>query len=81
MSVEEKLIEKILSGRSVSYKDAEKILLKLGFEVKITASHHIFRKKGYSTNVSLKRRAELLSYQIKLLQEVLEDHGYKKEDQ
>jgi predicted RNA binding protein YcfA (HicA-like mRNA interferase family) len=80
MSAEEKLIQKILAGRSVSYKDAEKMLFKLGFDVKITASHHIFRKKGYSTNVSLKRRAELLSYQIKLLQEVLEDHGYKKEN-
>jgi predicted RNA binding protein YcfA (HicA-like mRNA interferase family) len=80
MSAEEKLIQKILSARGISYKDAEKILLKLGFDVKITASHHIFRKKGYPTNVSLKRRAELLSYQIKLLQEVLKDHGYQKED-
>lgn len=80
MSSEEKLIRKILEGRNVSYKDAEKILLKLGFELKVTASHHIFRKKGYSVNVSLKRRSELLSYQIKIMQEVLEDHGYKKED-
>lgn len=79
MSSEEKLIQKILSGRSISYKDAEKILLKLNFDLKIAASHHIFRKKGYSVNVSLKKRAELLSYQIKILQEVLEDHGYKKE--
>lgn len=80
MSSDEKLINKILSGRNISYKDAEKILFKLGFDLKVSASHHIFRKKGYNINVSLKRRAELLSYQIKILQEVLEDHGYKKED-
>lgn len=79
MSSEEKLITKILSGSNVSYKDAERILIYLGFNLKITASHHIFRKKGYSLNVSLKRRTELLPYQIKILQEVLKDHGYKKE--
>lgn len=80
MSSEEKLINKILTGRNISYKDAEKILFKLGFDLKITALHHIFRKKGYSTNISLKKRAELLSYQIKILQEILQDHGYKKEN-
>lgn len=80
MSSEEKLINKVLMGRNISYKDAEKILLKLGFELRVTASHHIFRKKGYEVNVSLKRRSELLSYQVKIIQEVLEDHGYTKKD-
>lgn len=79
MSSFEKLVKKILLGSDVSYKDAEKILLRLGFELRISASHHIFRKKGYSVNVSLKRRTILLPYQIKIIQEVLEDHGYQKE--
>lgn len=78
MSIDEKIIKKILDGRKVSYKDAEKILLYLGFELKIKSSHHIFRKKGCIYNVSLKKRTELLGYQIKMLQEVLEDHGYTK---
>lgn len=38
----------------------------------------LFRKDGYRRGISLKRRAELLSYQIKLIQEVLKDHGYAK---
>jgi len=76
MSKLEKLIEKILVGRSVSYKDAELLLLKLGFEVEVSGSHHVFRRCGYPTNVSIKKRKELFPYQLRLLQEVLRDHGY-----
>ncbi len=73
----EKLIQKILSGKKISYKDAEKILLGLGFKVKATGSHHVFRKVGSPYNISLKKRPQLLMYQIKMLQEVLINHGYK----
>ena len=78
MSSLEKLIQKVLAGKKISYKDAEKILLGLGFNFKITGSHHVFRKFGSSYNISLKKRPELLAYQIKMLQEVLLNHGYKK---
>ena len=78
MSTVQKLIDQILEGRSVSYKDAEKLLLRLHFELSIRGSHHVFRKDGYHRTVSLKKRAELLGYQIKLMQEVLKDHGYTK---
>jgi predicted RNA binding protein YcfA (HicA-like mRNA interferase family) len=80
MSIDEKLIQKVFRGSNISYKDAEKILMKLGFELRIKASHHNFRKMGCPYNISLKKRAELLKYQTKMLQEVLKDHGYKKED-
>lgn len=76
MSKLEKLIQKILNGQSISYDEAEKLLIRLGFDLNIRGSHHIFRKKGYEKNVSLKRRSELLPYQIGDLQEVLKDHGY-----
>lgn len=76
MSKRDKLILKILEGRTVSYDEAEALLKYLGFSVEVTGSHHVFRKKGYPQNVSLKIRAELKSYQITLLREVLEQHGY-----
>lgn len=76
MTKAEKLIRKILLGNNISYKDAENLLLNLGFELKISSSHHIFRKKGYVKTVSIKKRAELLPYQINDLQGVLKDHGY-----
>lgn len=79
MSGFDKLVKKILRGQQVSYKDAEKILLTLGFEYKVTGSHHVFRKVGSRYNISLKKRPKLLAYQITLLQEVLLNHGYKED--
>jgi predicted RNA binding protein YcfA (HicA-like mRNA interferase family) len=74
----DKLIAQVLSGKNLSYKDAERILFKLHFELSVSGSHHIFRKDGYARAVSIKKRPELLGYQVKLLQEVLKDHGYVK---
>lgn len=72
----EKLITKILNGQATSYQEVENLLLRLDFEVQVCGSHHVFRKKGYHKNVSIKRRPQLLAYQLRDLQEVLKDHGY-----
>lgn len=72
----EKLIRKLLNNQSISYEEAEIILKRLGFEVNSRGSHHVFRKKGYLKNVCLKKRPQLISYQLRMLQEVLKDHGY-----
>ncbi len=60
MSKIEKLIQKILNGQSTSYEEAEKLLIRLGFDLNIRGSHHVFRKNGYLKTISIKRRAELL---------------------
>lgn len=78
MSKLEKLIEKILNGKNVSYIEAENILSKLGFQLEVRGSHHTFRKPGYPRNISLKIRPQLLQYQVDMLKEVLAEHGYKK---
>lgn len=80
MSKLEKLIEKILNGKNVTYDDAENVLGYLGFTLKIRASHHIFRKPQYYRVITIKKRSQLLRYQIDELQEVLKDHGHKKRD-
>jgi predicted RNA binding protein YcfA (HicA-like mRNA interferase family) len=76
MSKLQKLMQKILDGKDVSYREAEGLLLKMGFRLEIRGSHHIFRKAGYLRNISIKRRPQLLPYQIADLKEVLRDHGY-----
>jgi predicted RNA binding protein YcfA (HicA-like mRNA interferase family) len=76
MSKRQKIIEKILAGRTVSYEEAENILLHHGFVVEVRGSHHTFRKDGFVKNISLKRRSQLLPYQLEMLKEVLKDHGY-----
>ncbi|KKP26589.1 MAG: hypothetical protein UR14_C0001G0093 [candidate division TM6 bacterium GW2011_GWE2_31_21] len=77
VSKAEKLIQKIFARQQISYKDAEKILFELGYELKVSGSHHVFRKAGYK-HVTLKRRPQLLPYQITDLQEVLRDHGIEE---
>jgi len=76
MSKFDKLVKTILEGRSISYADAEKLLKKLGFELRTKGPHHVFGKEDYEKNISLKKRSQLQPYQIRLLQEVLKDHGY-----
>jgi hypothetical protein len=74
----EKLIEKIFVEGQVSYNDAERILLYLGFDLETSSSHYIFRKVHYVKTISIKNRSQLLPYQIKILRKVLLDHGYEK---
>jgi len=76
MSKLEKLVNKILRNQSVSYEEAETLLKRLDFEVEVSGSHHVFRKKGYVKNISLKRRSQLLPYQLRCIKEVLRDHDY-----
>jgi hypothetical protein len=76
MSKIEKLIQKILNGQSISYDEAKKLLIRLGFDLNVRGSHHVFRRNGYSKNISLKHRSELLAYQLEDLKEVLKDYGY-----
>lgn len=77
MSSFDKLIQKILAGSQVSYKDVEKLMSNLGYTLTIRGSHHNFRKDGYMA-ITLKRRNHFHHYQYKDLQEVLKAHGYKK---
>ena len=37
-------------------------------------SHFIFWKEGYEKNISLKKRAQLLPYQIRMLEEVVKNY-------
>jgi hypothetical protein len=79
MSSFDKLIQKIFEGRNISYADAERVLFSLEFDLDIRASHHIFRKRNCK-KIVLKKRSQLLDYQIKDLKEVLLNHGYTKEN-
>jgi hypothetical protein len=77
MSKAEKLIQKIFAQQDVSYKEAERLLLSLGYELKVCGSHHVFRMAGHR-HITLKQRSRLLLYQIADLQEALRDHGYEE---
>lgn len=74
MSKFDKLKQKIKNGQSVSYDEAETLLKKLDFKIRSKGSHFIFYKDGYEKTISIKKRSELLPYQIRMLEEVLENH-------
>jgi predicted RNA binding protein YcfA (HicA-like mRNA interferase family) len=76
MSKFEKLVEKILNGKNISYQEAENVLLSLGFQLRTRGSHHNFRKQGYHKTISIKKRTQLFDYQVDDLKEVLRDHEY-----
>lgn len=76
MSKFDKLVEKIFNGRNVTYAEAEKLLLHLGFQLNVRGSHHVFRKPQYPQSLSIKKRSQLIAYQIEDLKEVLKNHGY-----
>jgi predicted RNA binding protein YcfA (HicA-like mRNA interferase family) len=71
LSKRQKLIEKIKRGKRISFKEAENLLLYLGFSPRSAGSHVSFTKLDYPKTITLVRSSELLSYQIHLLQEVL----------
>lgn len=75
MSKFEKIKLKIKNGQTISYEEAESFLLKLGFKIRSPgSSHFIFWKDDYEKNISLKKRYQLLPYQLRLLEEVLKYH-------
>lgn len=78
MSKREKLIQKIFSKGQVSYDEIKALLEYFGYTVDVDGtSHAIFRKEGFE-HLSVKKRSQLLPYQLELIQEALRKHGYEE---
>jgi predicted RNA binding protein YcfA (HicA-like mRNA interferase family) len=75
MSKDEKLLEKILSGRSdatIGFQDLCRLLLNLGFEMRTSGSHHVFRMAGVEEKVNLQRDGkDAKPYQVKQVRNVI----------
>jgi len=68
--------------QSLSYEEAESFLLKLGFKMRSPgSSHFIFWKEGYEKNISLKKRSQLLPYQIRMLEEVVKNYEQNEKNE
>jgi predicted RNA binding protein YcfA (HicA-like mRNA interferase family) len=75
MSKYDKLIEKILAGRSdknIAFNDLCSLLSGLGFSERIKGSHHIFYMNGIEEIINLQPVQGLAkSYQIKQIRNIL----------
>ncbi|MFO8086999.1 MAG: type II toxin-antitoxin system HicA family toxin [Bacteroidales bacterium] len=71
----QKLLQAILSGRSdqnVAFADLFHLLERLGFDVRIKGSHHVFRKSGVEEKINLQKDGhQAKPYQVKQVRRVL----------
>ena len=75
MSKKDKLNQKILEGRNISFEEADKVLIKAGFiadSPQSGSSHITYRKQGKIQVTLVRNRKELKPYQIKMIQEAIQ---------
>ncbi|MGH9871015.1 MAG: type II toxin-antitoxin system HicA family toxin [Pyrinomonadaceae bacterium] len=79
MGKDEKLLSDLLRGRSdanIEFEDLCQLLRSLGFDERISGSHHIFRRTGIEARINLqrdKRKAKV--YQVRQVRAVIVKHG------
>ena len=75
MSQQDKLLAKILSGASdtnISFEQLCQLLIRLGFDERISGSHHIFTKEGVEEILNLQpKQGKAKVYQVKQVREML----------
>jgi predicted RNA binding protein YcfA (HicA-like mRNA interferase family) len=75
MSKYEKLLLQILSGTSdanIKFEDLCNLLKKLGFEMRVRGSHHIFRKESIIEKINLQREGDKAKpYQVKQVRNII----------
>ena len=79
MTKRDKLINRILEGKTVSNDGAVNLLEFLGFKTRKktrTGSSHMVLVKDEQSITLVLNRKELKGYQVKLLQDILRKEGY-----
>ena len=75
MSQHEKLLLRILSGRSdanIPFSSLRGLLERMGFEERIRGDHHIFTKDGLEEIINLQPKgAKAKSYQVKQVRNII----------
>ena len=71
----EKVIEHILSGRSdanISFADLCHLMVRLGFAMRTSGSHHLFRMPGVEERLNLQKDGNKAKpYQVKQVRNVI----------
>ena len=75
MTRRERLLERVLSGRSdagIRFDDLRRLLLALGFEERIRGSHHLFVMRGIAERINLQRDgSHAKPYQLRQVRAIL----------
>jgi hypothetical protein len=74
----EKLLHRILNGKAdanIHFIDLCGLLIHLGFEERITGSHHIFRNAGVEEKINLQKDGNNAKpYQVRQVRQVILKH-------
>ena len=74
MGKHEKLILKILGGQSdanISFEEMLQLLQIIGFTMRISGSHHIFRKEGIEEKINLQQEgSKAKPYQVRQVRNI-----------
>jgi hypothetical protein len=78
-----KLYDSIVSGQSdanIPFEQSRSLLVHLGFDERISGSHHVFTKVGIEEIINLQNvRGECKPYQVKQVRTVLLKYNLHKE--
>jgi len=80
----ERLLDKVLRGSSdanIAFEELCQLLRRLGFEERISGSHHNFRKAGVEAKINLQEdKSKAKSYQVRQVRTVLVDNRLVPEE-
>jgi hypothetical protein len=69
------LLQKVLNGTSdanIRFDDLRRLLLRLGFEERVSASHHLFRRLGIEEKINLQSDgSKAKAYQVRQVRNVI----------
>ncbi|MEW6616007.1 MAG: type II toxin-antitoxin system HicA family toxin [Thermodesulfobacteriota bacterium] len=75
MNKYERLTQQILGGRAdanIAFNDLCNLLLHCGFEMRVSGSHHIFRKAGIEEKINLQKDSNKAKpYQVKQVRNMI----------
>jgi len=84
MATVPKVLERILGGAAdanIPFRDLCRVLKYLGFEERISASHHVFRKSGVRELINLQREGNQAKvYQVRQVRRIIVEYGLAGED-
>jgi uncharacterized membrane protein (DUF2068 family) len=83
MGKHDKLVFQILRGLSdanIAFDDLVGLLKHLGFDMRVSGSHHMFRKAGVTEKINLQKQgSKAKAYQVRQVRDVIQKYRLESE--
>ena len=75
----DKILEAVLRGRSdanISFRDLRQLLLRLGFDERVSGGHHVFRRSGIRDLINLPKEGnQAKPYQVRQVRRIIIEYA------